>query len=42
MNSKKQALRAARDSLASKEYRSAIQSCKGVLKEDRSCYEAYL
>lgn len=38
----KRALKSARECLAAKEYRDALQHCKAALKEDRSCYEAYL
>lgn len=38
----KRALKAAREALAAKEYKEALQHCKAALKEDRSCYEAYV
>lgn len=39
---KRRELRAARDALAAKEWKDALGHCKAVLREDRSCYEAYV
>jgi hypothetical protein len=38
----KRALRAAREALGAKDYHEAIAACKGALKEDARCFEAYL
>ncbi len=38
----KRSVKAAREALAAKEYKDALQHCKAALKEDRSCYEAYV
>lgn len=42
MSEKKKHLKQARECLAEKNYNEVIQNCKVVLKEDRSCYEAYV
>jgi hypothetical protein len=39
---KKANLKAARDCLAKKEFREALQLCKAVIKEDRNSFEAFL
>lgn len=41
-NGVKRALRAAREALAAKNYDAAIAECKAALREDASCFEAYL
>lgn len=35
-------LKSARDSLQKKEYQEALTACKQILKEDKSCYEAFV
>ena len=42
MSSTKKFLKAARECLAKKEYRDALQHCKAAIKEDKNCYEAFL
>eukprot|EP00878_Enallax_costatus_P006021 GHUV01006316.1.p1 GENE.GHUV01006316.1~~GHUV01006316.1.p1 ORF type:complete len:690 (+),score=196.02 GHUV01006316.1:93-2072(+) len=42
MSDKKKHLKQARECLAAKDYKEAIQNSKAALKEDRSCYEAYV
>ena len=42
MSSKRESLRGAREALAAQQWRDALQHCKAALKEDRSCYEAYV
>lgn len=38
----KKALKAARECLAKKEYKEALQHCKEALAEDRNSYDAYV
>jgi hypothetical protein len=42
MSSSKKSLKAARECLARKEFREALQLCKAVIKEDRASFEAFL
>lgn len=42
MSETRKALRAARDHLQKKEYDEALGVLKGILREDRNCYEAYV
>jgi hypothetical protein len=42
MSSLRKALKSAREAIVAKEYREALQHCKQALKEDPSCYEAYV
>jgi Tfp pilus assembly protein PilF len=38
----KVSLKAAKEELAKKDYKAALQHCKGALKIDKNSYEAYL
>ncbi|WIA10335.1 hypothetical protein OEZ85_010527 [Tetradesmus obliquus] len=42
MSEKKANLKKAREALAAKEWRDVLAHCKSVLKEDQTCYEAYV
>ncbi len=42
MSSTKKLLKAARECLATKEFKDALKHCKAAIKEDRACYEAFL
>ena len=42
MSSIKKSLKAARESLAAKNYEEVVQHCKAALKEDSKCYEAFV
>lgn len=42
MSEVRKALRTARDHLQKKEYDEALTVLKGILREDKNCYEAYV
>lgn len=39
---RKRLLKAAREAIGQKSYQDCLASCKEILKQDKSCYEAYM